>query len=156
MVTLITGEHLSTSWWSHRKAQEIFACLESLDEIALATHLIGGRVTFVHKRLWPALAAAGLSMRGPKSLSKKELQARLLVVAHEVHTPSGKHEVEIESWKEWAKREGVRPMKDAAEARAILEEATEKLGASTKLLPWNRTTTPRNTLLARARRRSGR
>ena len=77
-------------------------------------------------------------MRGPKNLSKKELQARLLVVAHEVHTPSGKHEVQIESWKEWSKREGVKPLKSAEDARAILEEATEKLGASTKLLPWKR------------------
>ena len=138
VVTLITGEHLSTSWWSHKKAQEIFACLESLDDVALETHLIGGRVTFVHKRLWPALAAAGMSMRGPKTLPKKDQQARLLVVAHEVHTASGKHEVRIESWKDWAKREGVRPMKSAEDARQQLEDAATELGASAKLLPWNR------------------
>ena len=77
-------------------------------------------------------------MRGPKNLPKKEQQARLLVVAHEVHTPSGKHEVQIESWKDWAKREGVKPMKDAQEARQQLEDATTKLGASMKLLPWNK------------------
>jgi hypothetical protein len=79
-----------------------------------------------------------MSMRGPKNLPKKEQQARLLVVAHEVHTASGKHEVQIESWEAWAKRERVKPVKSAEEARAMLEQATETLGASTKLLPWNR------------------
>lgn len=138
VVTLITGEHLSTSWWSHKQSQEIFACLESLDDVALATRLIGGRVTFVDRKLWPALVAAGTSMRVPKALSKKEKQERLLVVAHEVHTPSGKHELQIEPWKDWAERAGVKPLDSAAKARAVLEEAALELGAPVRLLPWHR------------------
>src|SRR2546421_344290 len=57
-VGLVTGKHVSGSWWSHPRAHEIFRRLEELDE-AIATKLIGGKVTFIHPRLLPALAAVG-------------------------------------------------------------------------------------------------
>lgn len=54
VTSLIAGEVVSGSWWSHRKAQEIF---DTLKEIAdrtdvLVTKLISGKVTFVHRELW--------------------------------------------------------------------------------------------------------
>src|SRR5688500_9569792 len=59
VVGLITGESLSSSWWSHPKAQQIFACLSKIAdrEDVLMTRLIAKKVTWVHQRLWPAFLA---------------------------------------------------------------------------------------------------
>src|SRR5829696_294437 len=58
---IIVGETLSRSWWSHPRAQEIFACLEKIEDEVLSTKLIARKVTFIHRRLWPAIAAIGES-----------------------------------------------------------------------------------------------
>src|SRR5437867_10967275 len=62
-VGIITGERVAGSWWSHPQAHEIFRRLQELEAAGdvVATKLIGGKVTFVHRRLWPALAAVGNS-----------------------------------------------------------------------------------------------
>jgi hypothetical protein len=59
--SLITGEPLRTSWWSHPKAQTIFQVNELLEDHpdVLITKLISGKVTFVHRELWPHLLAIG-------------------------------------------------------------------------------------------------
>lgn len=54
VVGIVTGEKLSSSWWSHKKGQEIFNVLDKLadkDDILL-TKLISGKVTFIHKSMW--------------------------------------------------------------------------------------------------------
>ena len=45
------------SWWGHPRGKEIFACTVALEASgeALAVKLIDGKVTFVHRALWPAL-----------------------------------------------------------------------------------------------------
>ena len=54
VVTLMTGERVRGSWWSHPRAHEIFRATESLPEDqVVATKLVGGKVTFVHRSLWP-------------------------------------------------------------------------------------------------------
>ncbi|MGZ8796255.1 MAG: hypothetical protein ACXW2F_02835 [Thermoanaerobaculia bacterium] len=156
----IAGQTLSASWWSHPRAQEIFQCLGQLEDEALATRLIGGKVTWVHKRLWPELIAVGesnapwqtdrlsaparrllRSLQSPLSspaqrAGAKELQQRLLVVASEVHTESGRHELQLTSWQDWAGRVGVRPHPSSGEALKRLEAAARSLGAPLSLLPW--------------------
>ena len=69
--TLITGEPLKGSWWSHPMAQVIFAVNELLEDHAdvLITKLVSGKVTFVHRRLWPEILAIG-SARDPWQLRK--------------------------------------------------------------------------------------
>lgn len=61
--SFITGEPLRTSWWSHPKAQTIFHVNEQLEEHpdVLITKLVSGKVTFVHRELWPHLVAIGNS-----------------------------------------------------------------------------------------------
>jgi hypothetical protein len=61
--SLITGAPLRTSWWSHPKAHTIFQVNEQLEEHpdVLVTKLISGKVTFVHRELWPHLLAIGNS-----------------------------------------------------------------------------------------------
>ncbi len=154
VVTIITGERLSSSWWSHAKGQEIFNCLGIIadDRDVLTTRLIGGKVTFIHRSLWrPFLSIAtanepwqarGLSpkarllLKSIPSMAKgpavRELQERLLVRATEVHTESGRHETRIEPWP------AVKRAMSVEEARAELERAAAAIGAAAKTLPWHR------------------
>ena len=57
--TIITGEPMKGSWWSHRMAQTIFQVNERLDDHpdVLIAKLLGGKVTFVHRQFWPAVLA---------------------------------------------------------------------------------------------------
>ena len=59
--TLITGAPLRGSWWSHPLAQTIFQVNEKLEDHpdVLLTKLVSGKVTFVHRDLWPEILAIG-------------------------------------------------------------------------------------------------
>ena len=48
---------LKGSWWSHPKSKEIFALTRSVrdNDDVLVCRVVGGKITFVHRRLWPAL-----------------------------------------------------------------------------------------------------
>lgn len=57
LVDVVAGETVKGSWWGHAAAQLIFekaAALEASPEV-LVLKLVGGKVTFVHRALWPAL-----------------------------------------------------------------------------------------------------
>jgi hypothetical protein len=66
---IVAGEPIRGSWWSHRAGRPIYRVLsdlleetESADSEALVARLVAGKITFVHRRLWPsflALAACG-------------------------------------------------------------------------------------------------
>ena len=161
VVGMFAQRPISTSWWSIPQAHDIFRCLESLDENqALATRLVSRKVTYVHNRLWPALAAVGAAQeswqtRGLSTAAKRlldairrsdspvvsgltarDLQERLLAVAHEVHTANGRHEIRLESWDVWAARQHVTRLSSIADARRLIEDAAARLGAAASALPW--------------------
>jgi hypothetical protein len=145
VVGLITGESLSKSWWSHPQSHAIFQCLEKLadDADVLTSRLIAGKVTFVHRRLWPAFLSVALSnapWQKPKSQEPRELQQRLLVAAKEVHTASGRHELQLQSWNDWAREHDAHERIAIDEAIAQLEEAAVAIGARASMLPWRRLT----------------
>jgi hypothetical protein len=58
-VTVLTGELPKGSWWSHPDANQIYDTLQVVDQDAdvVLAKLIAGKVTLVHRRLWPALLA---------------------------------------------------------------------------------------------------
>src|SRR5581483_10384497 len=60
VVTLLTGESLAGSWWSHANAREIFATLSQLSDHpdVLFVKLLRKKDTLVHRSLWPALLTA--------------------------------------------------------------------------------------------------
>lgn len=63
----IAGEAIRGNWWAHPKGHVIFLCSRALRESkdVLVCRLVGGKVTYVHRRLWPALVRlAGQSMAG--------------------------------------------------------------------------------------------
>jgi hypothetical protein len=161
-VSILAGEKLSTSWWGHAAGQKIFACLERLDDDpdVLATRLAGGKITYVHRRLWPAFLAVarsraswqthGLSADATRLLESvaksstratgravKELQERLLVHAEQIHTESGRHETQLEAWSRAQKTRDVVSAPDVNVARAELEAAVVEIGGSATTLPWN-------------------
>jgi hypothetical protein len=61
--SIITGGPLKGSWWSHPLAQTIFQVNEKLEDHpdVLMTKLVSGKVTFVHRDLWPEILAIGSS-----------------------------------------------------------------------------------------------
>jgi hypothetical protein len=58
-VQILTGEFPRGSWWSHPDAHRIYDVLQDVEghPDLLSTKLLSGKVTFVHRRLWPALLA---------------------------------------------------------------------------------------------------
>ena len=53
----IAGAPIRGSWWAHFNANTIFQCSRAIRESAdvLVCRLIRGKVTYVHRRLWPPL-----------------------------------------------------------------------------------------------------
>jgi hypothetical protein len=155
VATILAGEPVRGSWWSHPKAQAIFECLEELDDV-LSSRLVARKVTFIDRKLWPAFLAvatsnAGWQTKGLSTAAKRlleqlpiratgpaarELQERLLVHAEEVHGEAGKHEIELQAWAQWAKKQRVKAAADQSAARARLEAAVAAIGGSAALLPW--------------------
>ena len=78
----IAGEAIKGSWWGHPQGKRIFAVLEqvSADPDVLVCRLVEGKLTLVHSRLWPALAAAAPAL-APARLSRVTQQ----------HTAGGRH-----------------------------------------------------------------
>jgi hypothetical protein len=88
----IAGEPIKGSWWGHPKSHLIFAVLERLTDSPdiLTCRLVDGKVTFVHRRLWPALARIADQFH-PDRISQ----------VREQHTPSGhhvRHEIAFPKW----------------------------------------------------------
>jgi hypothetical protein len=163
VVTLLTGESLHTSWWSHPKGRLIFAVLSELADHpdVLFTKLLYRKVTLVHRQLWPALLAVasagepwqlhGLSPSARSLLTRvneskvpvrssglavKELEIQLLLHAEEVHTESGRHETALEPWPAWGHRVDVKPLRSPILGRRSIEKATMAIGVPSSALPW--------------------
>lgn len=92
----VAGGPIQGSWWGHPKGRQIFAVTRAVrasDEV-LVCRAVAGKVTFAHRRVWPALVR--LAQRFPK-----QSLARL----YEVHTASGRHVVRSLSYPKWVSSE---------------------------------------------------
>lgn len=116
----IAGEPLRGSWWGHPKGDAIFVCSRSIRDSndILTCRLIQGKVTYVHRRLWPAL----VRLLG-------NFEADRLAPIRETHTRTGKHKVKTVSFSRWVSPEVVRQgaRLSVEEAMALLEEAGMKM-----------------------------
>jgi hypothetical protein len=92
----VAGEPIRGSWWGHPKGQEIFRALGAVDDSpdVLCFRLVDGKVTFVHKRLWPAL------VRLAAELGKERLTA-----IKQEHTETGAHRNVLTAFPKWVPRE---------------------------------------------------
>lgn len=63
VVSLVVGEPVHGSWWGHPLGHLVYdlSCRLYDHPDVLCTKLIGGKVTYVHCRLWPAILAIGTS-----------------------------------------------------------------------------------------------
>jgi hypothetical protein len=63
VATLVAGGPIGGSWWGHPRGDEIYHLSNQLEDHpeVLVTKLVSGKVTFVHRRLWPAVVAVGQS-----------------------------------------------------------------------------------------------
>ncbi len=114
LVDAIAGESVKGSWWGHPKSQEIFGVLEAVldSDQVLPCRLVDGKVTFVHRRLWPALVR--LSSHFRKSQLAREWSE---------HTASGAHRKRRVAFPKWV------PGEVGAAARRLSEQqALRELG----------------------------
>jgi hypothetical protein len=89
---MVAGEPIRGSWWGHPASHAIFDALNSLAESpdVVRTRLVNGKVTLVHRRLWPALARVA-DRFPPKSVA----------AIHEEHTSTGAHRVRAQPFPDW-------------------------------------------------------
>ena len=114
----IAGEAVKGSWWGHPKGKLIFDVLQTVcdDEDVLVCRLIKGKLTLVHRRLWPALAAAAA-----------QFPAAHICKVDQEHSASGRHENHETPFPDWV------PEHVLAEARSI--SPSEALAALTGATP---------------------
>jgi hypothetical protein len=96
LTEVIAGEPIAGSWWAHSKSHEIFRVLQILSNSPdiLVCRLVCGHVTWVHRRLWPALVKMA-----------DHFGADRLAQIREEHTTSGKHVNHTVAFPEWVPRE---------------------------------------------------
>lgn len=88
----IVGGPIRGSWWGHPKGREIFRVADAVtdsDEV-LVCKLVEGKITFVHRRLWPAFV----------KLADRFRKGQLAKVWNE-HTPTGAHRSRTIRFPEW-------------------------------------------------------
>jgi hypothetical protein len=110
----VAGEPIRGSWWAHPRGKQIFAALSELadSDDVLSFRLVDGKITLVHRRVWPALVRLAGEL-GP---------GRLTAVAQE-HTATGAHRNETTPFPDWVPAD----VKQAA-ARLTDEQARAQLG----------------------------
>lgn len=90
----VAGEQIVGSWWSHPRAQVIFETLSAIDDDVdvRCFKLVDGKVTFVHRRVWPALVRlAREGMLAPDRVASFQQE----------HMPTGEHRNLVTPFPEW-------------------------------------------------------
>ena len=109
----IAGGPIRGSWWGHPKGRIIFQATQAVSESPeiLSCKLIDGKVTYVHRRLWPALVKLAPRFR-------KTQLAKLW----EEHTESGAHASRQIAFPEWVPPEVMKQAEvlSIAEAEQVL------------------------------------
>lgn len=89
---LVAGEPIRGSWWAHPDSHAIFDAINELADSpdVVRMRLVNGKVTLVHRRVWPALIRVADSF-----------PAARLAALHEEHTASGAHRVREQAFPDW-------------------------------------------------------
>ena len=89
---LAAGEPIRGSWWAHPAAHQIYDVLNGMRDSpdVVRLRLINGKITLVHRRVWPALARLEACFP-PEALARVD----------EVHTPSGRHRAISVPFADW-------------------------------------------------------
>jgi hypothetical protein len=92
LAELVAGEPISGSWWGHPAGHAIFDAINEVAESGdvVRLRLINGKITLVHRRLWPALV----------QLADRFAPEQLAAVSEE-HTASGAHRKVETAFPDW-------------------------------------------------------
>jgi len=106
----IAKERIKGSWWGHPTGKQIFLVTRKLrdSQEILVCRLVDGKLTFVHRRLWPTLLR--LAHRFPK---------KRLAAVSEIHTQQGKHEIIEVPLAEWVPKDVLKEAQTMDEMHAI-------------------------------------
>ena len=109
----VVGAPVRGNWWNHPKGKAIFWLTRIVRDSndVLVCRLIDGKITYVHRRLWPAL------VRIAPEMGKRRLDA-----IQEKHTSTGRHVIRVRKFPAWVPP----PIKRAAK-RLTLDEARDTL-----------------------------
>jgi hypothetical protein len=116
----IAGEPIKGSWWGHPKSHQIWAILEAVTESedVLVCRLVKGKITLVHRRLWPALVRLAARF-SPDRISKVKQE----------HTASGRHVNKEVSFPRWVPPEIIKQAKSLSEEEAVAALGEWAIGA---------------------------
>jgi hypothetical protein len=110
---LVAGEPIRGSWWGHPRSHAIFEAINRLAESpdVVRTRLVNGKVTLVHRRLWPALVRVA-----------ERFPPERVAALREEHTESGAHRVRAQAFPDWVPDDVIRTggRLSVAEALALL------------------------------------
>lgn len=104
----IAGEAIHGNWWSHPRAKAIFQVTRGVraSRQVLVCRLVTGKITYVHRRLWPSMVRA-----------KRHFAVESLARVEEQHSDAGHHIVVETPFPAWV------PVEVAHEADHLSEEA---------------------------------
>ncbi len=111
----VAGGPIRGSWWGHPSGHEIYRVLNEVraSPDVVAVRLLNGKVTLIHRRLWPALVRAA-----------ERFPPERLAAIDEVHTASGAHRTIEIPFPDWVPAEDV-----SAAALLTIGEALAELPA---------------------------
>jgi hypothetical protein len=130
LVEAIAGESIRGSWWGHPKGRAIFRATRAVRDSAdvLVCRLLEGKITYIHRRLWPALVCLADEI-GPGRLD----------AIREEHTTSGAHKLVTTAFPTWVTGDVRRAAKQLSETEARIQvgewlapRASSKASKSTK------------------------
>jgi len=115
----VLGRSRRGSWWGHPGGKAFFGLTRRIraNKNVLVCRLVDGKVTYVHRRVWPALAR----LVGRIGIAR-------LAAIREIHTDTGAHRTTRTAFRKWVGSDVI------AKAATLSEE-----DAFAQLGPWART-----------------
>ena len=109
---LVAGAPIKGSWWGHAAGHAIF---ETINELAdspdvVRLRLVNGKVTLVHRRVWPALVRVN-----------DHFQPERLAAISEEHTETGAHRKIETPFPDWVPADVIEAAEALTEAQAFAE-----------------------------------
>ena len=88
----IAGEPIRGSWWGHPKGNQIYMLLNDVSDSpdVMRCRLVDGKITLVHRRLWPALVKMASTFDSDR-----------LSAVREEHTATGAHRMTTVKFPDW-------------------------------------------------------
>jgi len=119
----IVNEPIKGSWWAHPKSRQIFAVFSAVadSEDVLVCRLVNGKITFVHRRLWPALVRVA-----------QRFSSAQIAQVQEEHTSSGRHVTHEVPFPDWVPPDVAERAKNVSEGEALSALGRWTLSSSKK------------------------